>query len=151
MYLFLCFLLQHLAIAPFLPFQSEDLKSILRSRIQYLDTKYEGIHWKRLHLSNTAIDYFLSTDHVEYFDLLTKDDNPLTFSLRGAKALEGNALVQALQTKLISGTRRRPHKIAFVDITAFHDEMWQTVLSWCNADASGQLEACEEEWRLVLS
>lgn len=152
MTIFFYFLPQHLTIAPFLPFQSEDLKSILRSRIQYLDAKYEGIHWKRLHLSNTAIDYFLSTDHVEYFDLLTEDDNAITFSLRGAKALEGNALVQAFHAKLINGTRRRPHKIAFVDMFAVHDEMWQTVLSWCDdTDTPGQLEKCEEDWRLVLS
>ena len=112
------------------------------------------MHWKRLQLSRTAIDYFLSTDHVEYFDLLGNDNDAsdsLTFSLRGAKSLEGNALVQALHTKLISGTRRRPYKIAFVDINPLNDS-WETVLSWCNEDnASGLMEDCEEDWRLVLS
>lgn len=140
---------------PFLPFQQEDLKSILRSRIQSINTKYQGLHWKRLHLSNTAIDYFLSTDHVEYFDLYRTDNNPenvLTISLRGANSLEGNALVQALHTKLINGTRRRPYKVAFVDITALDNETWETVFAWCNDSSSVLLdeEECQVEWRYVL-
>jgi hypothetical protein len=149
--------LQKLTIVPFLPFQQDDLKSILRSRIQYINTKYEGLNWKRLHLSNTALDYFLSTEHVEYFDLFGKDnDDPssiLTFSLRGAKALEGNALVKALHTKLINGTRRQPYKVAVVDVSALGDNysIREAVFSWCADDESGALEECEEEWRLMLS
>lgn len=142
--------LQQITIAPFLPFQQEDLKSILRDRIQYLSAKYEGLHWKRLQISNIAIDYFLSTEHVEYFDLYGNDNDPsiLTFSLRGANSLQ-NALVHTLHTKLISGSRRRPYKVAFVDVTSIDDERWETVLEWCE-DNSGLVELCEEEWRLEL-
>lgn len=143
--------MQQMTIAPFLPIQQEDLKSILRIRIQFLSTKYEGLHWKRLQISNTAIDYFLGTEHVEYFDFNGKDNDPsvLTFSLRGANSLQGNALVHTLQTKIISGSRRRPYKVAFVDVTAIDDERWETVFMWCE-DNSGLVELCEEEWRFEL-
>jgi hypothetical protein len=151
--LFLIFLLnslnQQLTIAPFLPFQKEDLKSILSNNIQLLNRKYQDIHWKRLHLSNTALDYFLSTDHVEYFDLFGKanDSTTLTFSLRGATSLQKNALVQTLRRKLMSGVRRRPYKVAFVDVTASRDEKWETVLAWCDDES---FDNCEEEWRFFL-
>jgi uncharacterized Zn finger protein len=54
-----------------------------------------------------------------------------------------------LHTKLISGSRRRPYKVAFVDVTSIDDERWETVLEWCE-DNSGLVELCEEEWRLEL-
>ena len=144
---------QQLTVAPFLPFQQEDLQSILRSRIQHLDTKYRGLQWKRLHISNNGLEYFLSTDHVEYFDLVSEEDYDLmtlTFSLRGANVLEDNALVQGLHSKLISGTRRRPYKVASLDINNLDDSRWETVFTWCNEDRNGVLEECKEEWRSAL-
>lgn len=65
--------------------------------------------------------------------------------------MEENALVRALRTKLTSGTRKRPYKVASVDVTALDDEKWETVLLWCEDDESGRLMDCEVEWRLVLN
>ena len=65
--------------------------------------------------------------------------------------MEENALVRALRTKLTSGTRKRPYKVAFVDVAALDDEEWETVLAWCKEDELGRLIDCEEEWRLVLN
>lgn len=58
--------------------------------------------------------------------------------------------MRALRTKLTSGTRKRPYKVALVDVSALDDDTWETVSAWCKEDELGRLTDCEEEWRLVL-
>jgi len=148
-------LASHTTVAPFLPFQQEDLSSILQSRVQTLNLKYQGLHWKRLDVSLAAIKYFTSVDHVEYLDLFNVNKAPdeddgnvalLTFSTGGAHALDNNALWQALRTRLITGTRRRPGFTLKVGLVANSRE---TMFSWCNIENG--LENCELEWSSLLA
>ena len=128
---------------------------IFQSKIERLNAKYQGLQWKRLEVSNAALNYFVGIDHVEYLDLLRDDIDKeksdvealLTFSKSGAHALNDNALWQALMTRLVRGTRRRPYKVATVDLD---DNSWETVFRWCD-DGEPGLENWEEEWRSLLS
>ena len=142
-------------VAPFLPFQQGDILSILRNEVHRMDLKYQGFRWKRLEVSNTALDYFVGIDHVEYFDLFRNevdgdeendDGIVLTFSTSGAGALASNPFWQVLSSKLARGTRHRPYKVGFVDFDMKSSEI---LLFWCDDGAAG-LDNCEEEWQSPL-
>eukprot|EP00970_Alexandrium_tamarense_P002793 scaffold390_cov191-Alexandrium_tamarense.AAC.8 len=142
----------HVSIVPFLPFQQDDLSSMLRSKVQLMNVRFKGVNWKRLEVSNTSLDLFVGSNHVEYFDLYDNESERgsplLTFSTSGGNALDHNSPWKALKNKL-SHTKRRPYKVAFVDIDVENDG-WKTVLEWCEDGESG-LEGCEVEWRLFLN
>lgn len=117
-----------MSIVPILPFQQEDLISILSSRIQNINIKYQNLqYWKNLDVSSSTIRYFVGVDHVDYFDLYgsnggssndgvsndgseEQDDSDnnammhqpaLTISTSGAHALDNNALWSSLRTGLM--------------------------------------------------
>lgn len=143
-------LAQHSIIAPILPFQQEDLSSIMQGRIQMLNRMNQNHHWKRLEVSLATIRYFVGADHVEYFDLGEPDEGDgastwLTFATGGAHALDNNALWQTLRTRLATGTRRRPGLTLRVGLD---DGSTETTFSWCKLE-NGE-ESCELEWRSLL-
>ncbi|KAL7531591.1 hypothetical protein ACHAXR_006316 [Thalassiosira sp. AJA248-18] len=149
-------LASHTTVAPFFPFQQEDVASILQSRVQTLNMKYHGLHWNRLEVSHATIKHSVGVDHVEYLDLYNSNHGSgeeesnmplLTFSTSGAHALDNNALWQTLRNRLIAGTRRRPGLTLKVNLD---DKNKETVFSWCSIEKGG-LESCEVEWRSLLT
>jgi len=130
----------------------------LHGRIQALNLKYQGIHWKRLEVSLAAIRYFVGFDHVEYSDLFDvpdkhaeNDENEktraaaasFTFSTRGAHALDRNALLEEIQSMSITGTPSRPDSILKIGLDDLSKE---ATIRWCNFYNNG-LESCDVEWR----
>ena len=117
-----------------------------------MNVRFKGVNWKRLEVSNASLDLFVGSNHVEYFDLYDSESERgsplLTFSTSGGNALDHNSPWRALKNKL-SHTKRRPYKVAFVDIDVENDG-WKTVLEWCEDGESG-LEGCEVEWILFLN
>jgi len=141
-------------IAPLLPLQRQDINSLLISKFDQLDRTLRGTQWKRLEISNDAINLFVDEDHVEYFDLFRKDTTNsdkksdkalLTFSVSGAMTLDQNSWWKALSNKIVDGTRRRPNDVAFIDIDK---ESHETVFCWM--DDNDVSDHCKEEWRLLI-
>jgi len=141
-------------IAPLLPLQRQDINSLLISKFDQLDRTLRGTQWKRLEISNDAINLFVDEDHVEYFDLFRKDTTNsdkksdkalLTFSVSGAMTLDQNSWWKALSNKIVDGTRRRPNDVAFIDID---EESHETVFCWM--DDNDVSDHCKEEWRLLI-
>jgi hypothetical protein len=150
-------LFQHATIAPVLPFQQEDLSSILHGSIQAVNLKYQGIRWKRLEVSLSAIRYFVGLDHVNYSDLVHIDDMQaemdenettssaltlFTYSTRGAHALDRNALLEAIQSISITGSSSIL-KIGLDDLSK------EALFRLCNS--YNGLESCDVEWRSFLA
>jgi hypothetical protein len=147
--------LQHATLAPVLPFQQEDLSSILHGSVQTVNLKYQGIRWKRLEVSLAAIRYFVGSDHVKYSNLFHDmqseiDENETTgsadasytYSNQGAHALDQNALLEAIQNMSITG----PSTILKI---GFDDLSKEAIFRLCNSDNG--LESCDVEWRSFLA
>ncbi|KAL3768593.1 hypothetical protein ACHAW5_001890 [Stephanodiscus triporus] len=152
-------LTSHTTIAPVLPFQQEDLSSMLHSRVQSLNLKYQGVLWKRLDVSLAAIRFFVGSDHVEYSDLFDGNgrhaeinENEKTgvaaasfaFSTHGAHALDRNALLEAIQSMSIVGISR-PGSTLKIGVDEFRKE----TTNWC--DTTNGSESCDAEWRSFLA
>jgi len=161
-------------IVPFLPFQEEDMLLVIQRWFQELSDMYQDIHWTRLDVSTSALEYSVGMDHVDYLDLYhdgnfqrtkTKDDDEndnnddndddesqqslskplITFSTNGAHALQHeNSVYTALKSKLKNGTRRSPYKVAFLDMD---EDTLEYILSWCDPEYV-DVNECETEWRL---
>ncbi|KAL7446042.1 hypothetical protein ACHAXH_009654, partial [Discostella pseudostelligera] len=84
-------------VVPILPFQPDDLASILQSRVQALSVQYQEIVWKRIEISLATIRYFVGVDNIQYSDLHTVHDDHYTISNLGAHALDDNVLLQTLE------------------------------------------------------
>lgn len=149
-------LFQHATIAPVLPFQQEDLSSILHGSIQAVNLKYQGIRWKRLEVSLAAIRYFTGLDHVKYSDIFHIDDmqgefdenetkglavTSFPYSTRGAHALDRNALLEAIQSMSIKGSS----SVVKID---FNYSSKEATFRLCNL--YNGLESCDVEWRSFL-
>jgi hypothetical protein len=143
-------------IAPVLPFQQEDLSSILHGSIQAVNLKYQGIRWERLEVSLAAIRYFVGLDHVKYSDLFHVDDKQakidenettgsaltlFSYSTRGAHALDRNALLEAIQSMSITGLSS-VLKIGLDDLSK------EATFRLCHS--YNGLESCDVEWRSFL-
>eukprot|EP00581_Thalassiosira_minuscula_P018014 CAMPEP_0183732182 /NCGR_PEP_ID=MMETSP0737-20130205/37722_1 /TAXON_ID=385413 /ORGANISM="Thalassiosira miniscula, Strain CCMP1093" /LENGTH=742 /DNA_ID=CAMNT_0025965111 /DNA_START=1 /DNA_END=2226 /DNA_ORIENTATION=+ len=126
-------LASQITIVPFLPFEQEDLASILQSQVQKFNRKYQGVYWSKLEVSHAVIKQLTSVEHVEYLDLYNANDGEeeegeedtslVTFSFRGARALDDNAPWRTLRTRLTTGTRRRPGMILRLDLDDDGKEM----------------------------
>jgi len=122
-----------MTIVPILPFQHEDLSSILQGRIQGINLKYQGDHWKNLVVSLAAIRYHVDVDHINY---TTKQDDEeinmaLSYSTNGAHSINNNILWQRLHTGITAVDRRRPESTRKVDIDENSKELRY---SWCKIE-----------------
>jgi hypothetical protein len=159
---------QSMTIVPFLPFQEEDMLLVMESKFRELSDMYQDVHWVRLDVSASALSLFVGMDQMDYLDLYpngsfqptkTRDDDneevdesssdhPLiTFSTNGAHALQDSFLYTTMKTKLISGTRRRPYKVALLGTD---EDNLEYILSWCDPEYDEMKTQCEEEWRLPI-
>ena len=137
-----------MTIVPILPFQHEDLSSILQGRIQGINIKYQGVHWKNLVVSLAAIRYHVDVDHVNFSDTYTSkhDDGEeeismaLSYSTNGAHSIINNILWQRLHPGITAVDRRRPESTLKVDIDENSKELR---FSWCKIENG--LETCQVE------
>jgi len=132
-------------IVPILPFQHEDLSSILQGRIQGVNIKYQGVHWKNLVVSLAAIRYHVGIDHINFLDTYTANDGEeinmaLSYSTNGAHSINNNILWQRLHTGITAVDRRRPESTLKVDIDENSKELRY---SWCKIENG--LETCQVE------
>lgn len=138
---------------------------IVQRWFQKLSDKYVDVHWARLDVSTSALEYVVGMDQMNYLDLyndgnfqptktreeVDDDDDEsqkplITFSTNGAHALHENSVYTVLRSKLKSGTRRRPYKAAFLDVD---EDTLEYILSWCDPKYV-DVNECEGEWLLRL-
>jgi len=136
-----------MTIVPILPFQHEDLSSILQGRIQGINLKYQGDYWKNLVVSLAAIRYHVGVDHINFSDTYTANDGEeidmaLSYSTNGAHSINNNILWQRLHTGITAVDQRRPKSTLKVDIDEDSKELR---FSWCKIDNG--METCQvESW-----
>ena len=124
-----------MTIVPILPFHHEDLSSILQGRIQGINLKYQGDHWKNLVVSLAAIRYHVGVNHINYStkhdDGEEEIDMALSYSTNGAHSINNNILWQRLHAGITAVDRRKPESTLRVDIDENSKELR---FSWCNIE-----------------
>ena len=145
---------QHITIAPVLPLQRDELSSILQSRIEAINLKYQNLHhWKRLVVSLAAIRYFVGVDHIDYSDVNDQDQDGgaiLTYSTSGAHPLNSNTLLQKLHNGIVIAERRRSDYTLKVGLDIDSSDKGALSLSWCKVDIDG-IDRCEVEGQSLFS
>lgn len=128
-------------VVPILPFQQDDLASILQDRVQALSVQYQQIFWKRIEISLAAIRYFVGVDHVKYSDLFTvNNDDHYTYSTYGARALDDNVLMQTLHG-MVKPDVQRLHPDMTLRIGFDDSSSNEVIFRWCITQNG--LESCE--------
>ena len=154
-----------MTIAPFLPFQQDDIAAILQRRIQALGKKYQMLDlWKRLDVSYATIKHSVGVDHeTEYVDLYAtthhhhgfeeEDDEGVnrlhSYAARGAHALDSNTLWKALKSRARE-MEQRPDRVLNVRYVETYSDDLASVLSkdlgffWCSVGKVG-LKGCKKK------
>ncbi len=126
-------------MVPILPFQPDDLASILQSRVQALSVQYQEIVWKRIEISLATIRYFVGVDNIQYSDLHTVHDDHYTISNLGAHALDDNVLLQTLEGMSKPDVQKHPDMILRIGLDESTGN--EATFRWCHT-VNG-LEGCE--------
>ena len=140
------FLSQPTIVVPVLPFQQDDLASILQDRVQDLSIEYQGIVWKRIEISLAAIRYFVGVDHIKYSNLSTvqhDEHHHCAYSTFGAHALDDNMLLQALYNLVAKpSVERHPDMTLRIGFDGSGSSIDKATFRWCMA--LDGLESCDE-------
>lgn len=123
---------------PILPFQPDDVASILQSRVHALSVQYQEIVWKRIEISLAAIRYFTGVDYITYSDLHTIHDDHYAISTLGAHALDDNVLLHTLKDMTKPDVRKHPDMILRIGLD---DTSNDATFRWCHT-VNG-VEGCE--------
>jgi hypothetical protein len=140
-------------ILPFGPFTQDSLLLLLRQHIDDLSRKYMGLAWKRLEITETALNALLSEHRVEYLQWRSKSTNfVLQVAVDGAKVLDPGR--SPTMTKLYAQTNQfvqqrnpDPNRVAVLDHEEGTAALQKGVFRWCkNEDRSN----CEEAHRFRI-
>jgi len=123
-------------VAPFAVLGRDELKDILRQTVGKISSANEGKLWKRLDVSNSALNLLTGPKYVDYVQFLSKEgaDSVLSpFSERGAHALDDGVLLQMLKGRAMrylagSSDRINTDSIAVFSVSI---EKGTAMLSWC--------------------
>lgn len=128
-------------MVPILPFQQDDLASILQARVQALSIQYQDILWERIEISLAAIRFFVGVDYVNYSDFSTVlDDEHSTYSTFGAHALGDNVLLQTLHDLARQREQRHPAMTLRIGLDKGSGGN-EATFQWCSTQHG--LESCE--------
>lgn len=135
-------------IVPFLPLGYSELKDIMQQKVAVLSSRYTGRLWKRLEISDKAIEFISGPRFVNYRELRRGDSSLLVFAKNGAHPIAGEngALTNLLRDHVKRGTFDDPDSIVKLD---HRPETQEWTLIWCIERKGNDVpssQECEERW-----
>lgn len=140
-------------IVPFMPLTHSDLVEIMRRKIINLSLLHENERWKHLHVTDSAIRYFVGTEFVEYIDARSsqnQNSHKLVFSKYGAHRLENGGPMHSIRAFV--KRHMRPYRKEEVLHVDYYKGSKEVVLSWCkgnDAEKEERVGSCEVIKRLI--